>query len=188
MAITIVNDGNTIKIDRDGIISNPHKEGAHVHITELNFVIIDPASGLSERIDYNDVTTPTVASAEELREEIVKIINFNRVEEPIQEQSVVSGATNKIDYTVTSGKNLFIQQWNVTFSEGKKYIIELQDDGVEISTIGSGEDGGDGYSINYPSDNPLGPIAAGSVVRLSRVEGDAGKDWAGGFTGFEEDN
>jgi len=111
----------------------------------------------------------------------------SRFTETVQEYGTVSGATNKINYTVTAGKNLFIQQLHIAISEGKKYIVELQDDGVPLAALSSGEDGGQGGSMNLPDNNPIGPIAAGSVVRLSRVSGDSGKDWSGGFIGYEED-
>ena len=107
--------------------------------------------------------------------------------ESIQEQSAVSGATNKTLHTVTAGKNFFVDSWWVSVSEGKKLIFELQDDTVEVASLGSGEDGNTGGTMLLPQFNPLGPFAAGSVVRVARVEGDSGKDWSCGLTGYEED-
>ena len=110
-----------------------------------------------------------------------------RRKESVQQFQSAAGATNKINYTVTTGKVLFIQHWHVSVSEGNKNIFELQDDGTGISSTGNGENGGNLAPVFFPVDNPLGPIAAGSVVRISRVEGDSGKDWSGGFIGYEED-
>ena len=39
----------------------------------------------------------------------------------------------------------------------------------------------------FPLMKPLGPFAAGEVVRLTRQEGDSGKDWSGGFMGYLEE-
>lgn len=111
-----------------------------------------------------------------------------RQSSPVQEYAAVGGATNKVNYTVTTGKNLFIEQWHVSVSEGKGNIFELQDDGTSLASIATGEDGGSGGTMLLPKHNPIGPIAAGSTVRIHRDTGDGGKDWSGGFTGYEEDN
>lgn len=105
----------------------------------------------------------------------------------VQQYAAIGGATDKINYTVTTGKNLFIQQWHAAVSEGKGIIFELQDDGTSLASIATGEDGGSGGSMNFPDGNPIGPMAAGSTVRIHRDTGDAGKDWSGGFIGYEED-
>ena len=107
--------------------------------------------------------------------------------EPVQEYAAVGGGTNKVNYVVTAGKNLFIQQWHVAVSEGKGNVFELEDDGVAIAALATGEDGGPGGSMNFPDSNPIGPIAELSVVRIHRDTGDSGKDWSGGFVGYEED-
>ena len=111
----------------------------------------------------------------------------SRQEEPVQEYGAIGGATDKINYTVTAGKNLFITEWHVAVAEGKGNIFELQDDGVSLAAIATGEDGGSGYPMVFTTDNPIGPIAAGSTVRIHRDTGDSGKDWSGGFIGYEED-
>jgi len=115
-------------------------------------------------------------------------ISMARVQEPVQQYGAIGGGTNKINYVVTAGKNLFIQQWHVSVSEGKGNIFELQDDGTSLAALATGEDGGNGGTMNFSDSNPIGPIAAGSTVRIHRDTGDAGKDWSGGFTGFEVDN
>ena len=109
------------------------------------------------------------------------------VEDSVQQYGAVSSATDKINYTVTTGKNLFIQQWHVGVSEGKGNIFELQDDGASLASLATGEDGGAGGTMKFPINNPVGPIAAGSTVRIHRDTGDAGKDWSGGFIGYEVD-
>ena len=63
----------------------------------------------------------------------------------------------------------------------------VQDDGVSLASIATGEDGGSGGSMILPKNNPIGPIASGSTVIIHRDTGDAGKDWSGGFIGYEED-
>ena len=54
-----------------------------------------------------------------------------RVDDSVQQYAAVSGTTDKISYTVTTGKNLFIQQWHVSVSEGKKNIFELNKEQAE---------------------------------------------------------
>ena len=83
--------------------------------------------------------------------------------------------------------NLFIEHWHTCISEGDKMIIELQDDGVGLSCIGNGEAKDGGSHMLFPVFNPMGPIAAGSTVRLSRVVGATAKDWSGGFVGYLEE-
>jgi len=110
-----------------------------------------------------------------------------RHDEPVQEYGPVGTATNKVNFVVPVSKNLFIEHWHACISEGDKMIIELQDDGVGLACIANGEAKDGGRSMPLPQFNPLGPIAAGSVVRLSRVVGASGKDWSGGFIGYLED-
>ena len=110
-----------------------------------------------------------------------------RHEEPVQEYAAVGGATDKINFVVPANKNLFITHWHTAVSEGKGNIFELQDDGVSLAAISTGEDGGPGYPMVFVDSNPVGPIAAGSTVRIHRDTGDSGKDWSGGFIGYLED-
>lgn len=107
--------------------------------------------------------------------------------EVVQEYDGVSGATTKVTYTVTTGKILFIELWYASASEGKKYIFELQDGGAAVASIGGGEDGNSPTPMRLPNSNPLGPFAAGQEIDIVRVAGDSGKDWSGGFVGYEED-
>ena len=109
-----------------------------------------------------------------------------RHDNPVQEFADPATATNKINYVVPANMNLFIEQWHVSVSEGNKNVFELQDDGTALASIGNGESGGNTAPMLLPQFNPIGPIAAGSTVRISRTEGDSGKDWAGGFMGYLE--
>ena len=79
MSIQITNEGLTVKIldtaptpDR---VENYNKIGTGVFVADTNSVIVREASGRSTTINYNDVTVPSVASAEELREKIIEFIN-----------------------------------------------------------------------------------------------------------------
>ena len=114
----------------------------------------------------------------------LRVVAPDFVVEPVQEYESINNNDNKINYVVPANKKLFIQYTEVAISEGDKMVVELQDDGVGISSGGNGAAGTGGGSRNFPVANPLGPIAAGSTVRLSRIEGDSGKPWAGGFVGF----
>jgi len=114
-----------------------------------------------------------------------------RHRESIQRTAAAANATNKINYVVPVGKNLFIEWWTVCIEEGDKMIIEIQDDGTGLDCLGNGEGKSGGDVHLFPQYNPLGsetPIAPGSTVRLSRVEGATGKAWGGGFMGYLEDD
>jgi len=110
-----------------------------------------------------------------------------RHENPVQEHAMISGATNKINYIVPAGMNLFIEHFHVCISEGDGIVISLQDDGTGLACIANGEGKTGGGAVNLPLYNPLGPIAAGSTVRLSRIEGTSGKDWTGSCVGYLEE-
>jgi len=110
--------------------------------------------------------------------------------EPIQRTASSSGVTNKINYVVPAGKNLFIEWWSICIEEGDKLIMEIQDDGTGLDCLGNGEGKSGGGVHLFPPSNPLGAetfIAPASVVRISRVSGDSGKDWGCGFIGYLED-
>lgn len=74
MATIIENDGLSIKITKDGIVSSYAKIATSVFV-KGDLVYIYDAPGQSIVLDYTDVTNLSVSSAEELREEIVKIKN-----------------------------------------------------------------------------------------------------------------
>jgi hypothetical protein len=74
MSVQIVNDGQTIKITNNSVSQSITKSGTTVRCVGDVVYIEDPA-GLKPAIDFNDVTSPVVASCEELRDEIVKLIN-----------------------------------------------------------------------------------------------------------------
>ncbi len=103
----------------------------------------------------------------------------------VHEYEAPSVDTDKITYTVPADMELYIQTWHVSVSDGRKYIFELQDDGAGVSSIGNGGGtGGPGDQRRYPEDNPLGPFETGHEITISRVQGDANKDWSCGFVGF----
>ena len=106
--------------------------------------------------------------------------------QPVQEYEFGT-AQNKIDYVVPADKVLYVQQLHVSFSEGDKYLIEIEADGVPFGSIGGGEGKTGGNPMLFPPTNPAGPFAAGVTIRLNRQEGDGGKDWGGGFFGFLRD-
>lgn len=112
--------------------------------------------------------------------------NF-RHDEPVQLYASSNGDQNKINYPVPAGKVFFVEMFHVGYSEGDKYIVELQAGGAGKACVGGGEGKEGGEPVNFPRHNPLGPFAAGVIVRLRRVEGTSGKDWAGGIVGYLED-
>lgn len=74
MPTTITDDINTIKITTDGISDSIPKQGTKVFVN-LDTAVIETPTGNRILVDYNDVTLPVVASAEALRDEIVRLIN-----------------------------------------------------------------------------------------------------------------
>lgn len=104
----------------------------------------------------------------------------------VQEHAALGTATNKINFVVPNGFNLFVEHFNVCIVEGDGIVIELQDDGTGLSCVGNGEAKEGGGSVLFPPFNPIGPIAAGSTVRLSRISGTSGKDWTGTIIGYLE--
>jgi len=113
-----------------------------------------------------------------------------RHSQPIHRVAAVSDVQHKINYTVPANKRLFIEWWSICIESGDKLIMEIQDDGAELDCMGNGQEKSGGDTHLLPQFNPLGsesPIAAGSVVRISRVLGASNKDWGGGFAGYLED-
>ena len=111
-----------------------------------------------------------------------------RHDSPVQGYAEPSGDDNKINYVVPADMNLFIEYVEVSISEGDKMVLEVQVDGTGISAGGNGAAGTGGGARLFPVFNPLGPIATGSTVRISRIEGDTGKDWGCGIVGYLENN
>jgi len=105
----------------------------------------------------------------------------------IQEYQTVGTEDDKAEFTIPLGKVGFVELVFSAFSEGDKYIIEGQADGVGFTCIGGGEGKEGGESILAPRFNPWGPFPAGAEIRLHRETGTPAKDWAGGYTGYLED-
>ena len=111
----------------------------------------------------------------------------SRVTESVQEYSTYGTSDTKASYTVTTGKVLFIQAvWATLGNEATTLALEVQEDGTGFASLHIAENGPHNNLI-IQAINPLGPFAAGVVIRIQRVQGDSGKEWAAGFTGYEED-
>lgn len=186
MSVQITNEGRTLKVVNDNSIISLNKEGMSITAVDEMIQILT-ADGQSPSYEFTEVTVPSNVSADDLRDEIVKLINRDFRHDSTVQEYEFGTAADKISFAVPTGFNLFIEQWHVSFSEGDKYLIELEDDGVPLASLGGGEGKTGGGPMIFPDDNPLGPIAAGSTVTLNREEGDAGKDWSGGFIGYLEE-
>jgi len=112
MPTTILDDGKTIKITTDGVVDSVPKEGTKVFVN-LDTVVIETPTGNRIIIDYNDVTTPTVASSEELREAILKILNksVNVGGDPVLSDAIALNATTSTTIAVEN-----IERVNFFFS------------------------------------------------------------------------
>jgi len=105
---------------------------------------------------------------------------------PVNESEHRSTTATKINFTVPTGKKLFITSCWATSMEGK-FFIEFQVDGTVFFSIGIYETGSSFAQYESDLENAFGPFAAGTVIRASREQGDTGKEWSAGFLGFTED-
>ena len=74
MAITITSDENFLKIDDGTRITSIQKDGLFIDIVNEEVCIYTPTNS-KYCIDYNDVSSPSVASAEALFELSTKFIS-----------------------------------------------------------------------------------------------------------------
>lgn len=93
---------------------------------------------------------------------------------------------DKIEYTVPVGKVLYIQGFLISTMEAKVYA-ELQADGVAVASLAIDKDGTNTSQTNLDPAAPLGPYAAGVVIRIRREQGDSGKNWTANLHGYTED-
>ena len=92
---------------------------------------------------------------------------------------------NKIIYTVPVDKVLNITAMFISSMDGKMFI-EFQHDGTLIWSAGVYLGSPNAAIVTSPQ-TPFGPFSAGEVIRGARVDGNANKFWAAGFTGFLRD-
>jgi len=186
-----ISDGvEIVEVNADGsinIVTNTEydEDTAHTSGDTGQFILVVRNDDEGSLVDTNGDYAPL--QVDELGRLRVILPGEDDTLEKVQEYESPGTGRNKINYSVPANKRLFIQQWHVSVSEGTKNIFELQDDAVGVASIGNGENGGGGGTMLFPDDNPIGPFAAGSTIRVRREEGDAGKDWSTGFIGFLED-
>lgn len=109
-----------------------------------------------------------------------------RVSEPVQVFESANSSRNKAEYTVPTGKVLFVQKFLIGIEEGKM-VIGFRVDGNVVWDVGLTEDGTSAFDAAAPDNNPFGPIAAGTDIDIRRVTGDSGKDWSAAWFGYLED-
>ena len=108
------------------------------------------------------------------------------IDQPVSEFVTFSTSTNKTLHTVAANKQLKITSCWATNVEGKMQI-EFQEDGSGFFSVGLNEQGGVFGQISVDPQTPFGPFPATTVIRASRIDGDTGKDWSAGLTGYLED-
>ena len=109
-----------------------------------------------------------------------------RVSETVQQFESGNGDRNKTEYTVPTGKVLYVQTFLVSVEEGNM-VIGFQVGGATVWDVGLKEDGTSAFQAFAPQYNPFGPITAGTQVRIRRISGDSGKDWSAAWFGYLED-
>ena len=93
----------------------------------------------------------------------------------------------KISYTVTASTTLYINLLFISIGEnGGTVVVEAQADGTSFASMTLTDGGEAATSLNTEIATPWGPFVAGTVITFLRIAGDAGKDWSGGFQGWEE--
>jgi len=117
MATTIENDGLTLKITVDGVVNSFNKISTGVHVVNSE-VLVSEASGRIIRIDYQDVTSPSVASVEELRAAIVRLINYS---DDFRTQVIL-----KAHHEIHEGEFYSICAVDSDFGVGENLIIAFQ--------------------------------------------------------------
>lgn len=111
--------------------------------------------------------------------------SVTRSNEPVNEHEGRSTVRNKIDYTVPANKVLYIQSIFNSSMEGKMYVDWMADN-VPFMSMGWEKDGNNAPFYTTPTNSPLGPFPAGTLIRCRRQEGDS-KNWTAAFNGYLED-
>lgn len=117
------------------------------------------------------------------------INNFSKKSEPVHESEGYNNDTTKISYTVPTGKSLYIQSFFVVSeSDASGHVFALRVDFTEIFWVALCNDANTSFQHVFSTDNPYGPIVAGSVINFRRIDGSSSESWACGFSGFLEDS
>ena len=81
MAVTIIDDGSTIKLTINSRVSSIQKNGLRLKVVD-NYLFLYDISNTSYRIAFADVTTPVTANIEELRIAVEAMIDTGSVALP----------------------------------------------------------------------------------------------------------
>ena len=109
------------------------------------------------------------------------------VDAPVHELSEWGNNRTKINYTVPSGKKLFIQSiWAAHESDAAGHIIFFRADGTAFYYMAFSDDGTKSFNKDYPENNLL-EFSAGTVITAYRQDGSSPEDWGAGFDGYLED-
>jgi len=107
---------------------------------------------------------------------------------PVHEYDGFNNDTTKISYTVPTGKKLWISGWNLAaVSDAAGHAFALRIGSTQISWCCVNNDGTTTINRLYTDSNPFGPVSAGSVVTVQRIEGSSPENWGVELDGFLED-
>ena len=140
-----------------------------------------------------DVITDTLAKNRLAVDSVITGFSFGnnppRVSQPVRAYTTFGTGQSKATYTVPANKVLYIQTAFVSLGDvGGTITVELQaPNGTGQASFMVQDDGTSHATTNWSDSNPLGSFTAGTTIRLYRVGGDSGKDWAGGWSGYLED-
>lgn len=110
-----------------------------------------------------------------------------RIFSPVHQEDMNRSAATHISYTVPTGKILWIQTLTACYADGSggENYLEWQEDGSGFHPQYISDGAGYVHAL-FTDGNPIGPFAAGVLIRAQRISG-ASRDWSASFTGYLED-
>lgn len=149
--------------------------------------INDPTQNVAIWDDDKGKNVSVITDAQGKERLAVDVDFTSRVTTSVHEADMDDSSATHISYTVPTGKVLYIQTLTACYSSGSggENYLEWQEDGVGFHPQYISD--GSGYTHALFTDgNPIGPFAAGVVVRAQRITG-ASRAWSAAFTGYLED-
>jgi len=184
--------------------------GGQTGITDLSMVVYDPNDNASSPVTMTEISNGLYESSFTPDEEgrwWVKITSSSypengvkqsyfvgglpiipaKIEQGIHEYNGFDNSQTKINYTVPTGKVLYIDGWSISaVTDAGGHVFALRLDSTQISWISVNNDGTTSITRKFPDFNNIS-ANAGTVVSVALISGSSSESWGAELDGHLED-